>query len=132
MERQFLAVSVSFLGLLALLLSAGGLYGVVATAVMLRAHEIAVRLALGAETRTMVTLIVRQALVPAGIGGAAGALAAVAIGYAVRARLYGASPLDPVALAGASAVLLAALFVASIIPARRAADVNPLELLRND
>ena len=131
-SNQFLATSVSLLGVLALFLAAGGLYGVVAFVVTLRTQEIAVRMALGARPGEVVRMIVRQALKPAAAGAALGAFGAVTTGLIVRARLYGASPVDPVALVGAASLLFAVLFVATILPARRAASINPVDTLRTE
>jgi hypothetical protein len=131
-SNQFLAASVSLLGLLALLLSAGGLYGVVAFVVTLRSQEIAVRMALGARPQEVVGMIVRQAMTPAAVGGALGVFGAVTTGLIIRARLYGASPLDPAAFAGAASLLFAVLFAATILPASRAARINPIDTLRTE
>lgn len=131
-SSQFLAASVSLLGLLALLLAAGGLYGVVAFVVTLRSQEIAVRMALGARPQEVVGMIVRQAMTPAAVGGALGVFGAVTTGLIVRARLYGASPLDPAAFAGATSLLFAVLFAATILPALRAARINPVDTLRTE
>jgi predicted permease len=131
-SRQFLAVSVSMLGVLALVLAAAGLYGVVSFVVTLRRQEIAVRMALGAEPSRVVGMIVRQALTPAAVGIVAGAGAAVAMGLIVRSRLYGSSLADPIAFGGAVTLLLAVLLAASVAPARRAARVDPMQALRAD
>lgn len=131
-SNQYLAAAVSLLGVLALLLSAGGLYGVVAFVVTMRSHEIAVRMAVGADARTVVRMIVRQSLRPAVIGAGVGALGAAVLGMIVRSRLYGASPGDPVAFGGATAVLLGVLIVASALPARRAARIEPIQVLRTE
>ena len=131
-SNQFLAASVSLLGVLALLLAAGGLYGVVAFVVTMRSHEIAVRMALGAQSASVVGMVVRQALTPAAIGAAVGAFGAAAVGLIVRSRLYGASPMDPAAFAGATALLIGVLLMASIVPARRAARIDPITVLRQE
>lgn len=128
--RQILAGAVSLLGVLALVLAAAGLYGVVAFIVVLRHHEIAVRMALGAEPGTLVRMLVRQAIRPAAVGALVGAAGAAAMGMVVRSQLYGASPVDPAAFAGATALLLAVLVAASAIPARRAAAIDPMAVLK--
>lgn len=130
--NQFLAAAVSLLGGIALLLAGGGLYGVVAFLVTLRSHEIAVRMALGARANEVVGMVVRQALRPAALGAAVGLFGALVTGLIVRARLYGASPVDPVAFAGAATLLFAVLFAATIVPARRAALVDPIQILRTE
>jgi putative ABC transport system permease protein len=130
--NQFLAAAVSLLGVLALGLAAAGLYGVVAFAVTLRSHEIAVRMALGARPNAVVAMIIREALRPAALGAALGLSGALVTGLIVRARLYGASPVDPAAFVGAASLLFAVLFAATIVPARRAAHVNPIDTLRTE
>lgn len=129
-ERRLLAGGTAALGVFALALAAGGLYGVVWYLVALRHREIGVRLALGATQGAIVRLILRQGLIPASIGALLGAGAAIAIGLVVRSRLHGAAPVDPVAFAGASVVLALALVVACILPARHAARIDPAVTLR--
>ena len=131
-EPALIANGVAALGLFALILAAGGLYGVVSYIVALRRREIGVRLALGATRRSVVRLVVRQGLVPAAVGAIAGAGGAAAIGAIVRSRLYGAAPVDPLAFGGAAALLIATMVVASVIPARHAANVDPMVVLRED
>jgi hypothetical protein len=131
-EPALIANGVAALGVFALALAAGGLYGVVSCVVALRRREIGVRLALGATPRSVVQLVVRQGLVPAVAGAAIGAGGAAAIGAIVRSRLYGAAPVDPLAFAGAAALLIATMVVASILPARQAAHVDPMIVLRED
>ena len=131
-ERRLLAAGVAALGIFALALAAGGLYGVVSYLVALRRREIGVRLALGATSSSVMWLILRQGLVPAAIGAGTGAGAAALIGVAVRSRLYGASPVDPAAFAGAAVVLGAAMVTACIFPARHAARIDPAVTLRSE
>lgn len=131
-ERKLLAKAAGVLGLVALLLAAGGLYGVVSYVVSLRRQEIGIRLALGAEPQTIVRLITRQALIPTLIGALVGLLGAAVTGLVVRARFYGVSPVDPVAFGGATLLLLAVMFGATILPARRAARVDPVQTLRTE
>ena len=131
-SNQFLAAAVSGLGVLALFLAGGGLYGVVAFIVSFRRQEIAIRMALGAQAGAVTLMVVRQVLSPAVLGAAVGALAAAATGMIVRSRLYGASPLDPGAFVGATSLLMLVLVVAAVIPASRAARVNPVDALRTE
>jgi macrolide transport system ATP-binding/permease protein len=116
----------------ALLLGVIGLYGVIAYSVTQRTREIGVRLALGAERRTVYELILGEAgrLVLAGL--VIGAVASVAAGLLMRTLLFGTEPWDVPTLAGVAAVLAIAALVASFIPARRAASVNPIEALRTE
>jgi predicted permease len=129
-ERRLLAGGTAALGVFALALAAGGLYGVVSYLVALRRREIGVRLALGASRGAIVRLILRQGLIPAATGAVVGAGAAIAIGLVVRSRLYGAALVDPSAFAGATLVLAVALVAACILPARHAARIDPAITLR--
>ncbi len=130
---QRVAASItSALGLLALLLSGVGIYGVVAVAVQQRTREIGVRMALGAGRRRVLGLILRGGLGLALPGLVVGALAALAVGRAMRFMLLGLSPVDPVALAGVAVALLGIVLLASLVPARRAAAVEPSEALRGE
>lgn len=129
-ERKLLARGAAALGLLALLLAAGGLFGVVSYLVSLRRQEVGIRLALGAEARSIIVMIARQALTPALIGAAVGLLGAALAGRVIQSNLYGATPTDLRVFAGSTVLLLAVLFAATIVPARRAAEVNPLDTLR--
>ena len=131
-ERRFLASGVAALGIFALLLAAGGLYSVVSYVVALRRHEIGVRLALGSTGYAVVGLIVREALAPTAIGALAGTGGAVATALVVRSRMYGAAPVDPLSFAAAAAFLLLTMAVAALIPARHAAGVDPMVVLREE
>ena len=118
-------------GMLALVLSAVGLYGLVAWFVELRRREIGVRMALGATPANVRSLIVRQALGTAAPGIAAGLVAAPVLALLTRSALFGVQPLDPVAL-GAGLLALALVVVsASYVPSRRATRVDPAVALRN-
>jgi predicted permease len=128
---QRLALLVSGgLGLVALLLALLGIYGVTAYGVSQRTREIGVRLALGAPRTHVLGLVLRQGLVLAGVGVLLGALAGFGATRALRGLLYGVAPADAVALGGAAALLALAALVASWVPARRAARVDPVIALR--
>jgi predicted permease len=120
------------LGIVALLLSAAGFFGLLSYIVSLRSKEIGVRAALGAEPVALVRLMVRQSAVPVVIGLVCGVGLAMATGVMLRSLIYGSSPIDPVALAGACAVLLLTMAAAAAAPARRAARVDPIAVLRHD
>ncbi|HUF46268.1 MAG TPA: ADOP family duplicated permease, partial [Vicinamibacterales bacterium] len=128
---QRLAASVAgSLGLLALLLAGMGLYGVTAFAVASRTREIGVRMALGADRATVVRLVVWQAARVVGIGSAIGLVLAVGASQLVATLLFGISPLDPITYGATLAALAAITVIATALPARRAATVDPLRALR--
>ena len=116
----------------ALLLASIGIYGAVAYTVEQRTGEIGVRMALGAQTRDVLRLVVNQGMKPVVIGLAIGAVAAFALGRLIAAQLYQVSAHNP-ALLGAATVLLAAIaLIACLLPARRATLVDPVQALRNE
>src|SRR5262249_41250285 len=115
---------------LALILGAVGTYGVLAYAVALRRREIGVRIALGAAAGDVVRMVVREGMTLAGMGIAAGIALALALGRFAQTLLFEVKPTDPVTLASVAVVLAAVAFAASMLPARRAARVDPVEALR--
>lgn len=115
---------------LALLLGAAGLYGVLAYQVARRRREIGVRLALGAQRRTVLAGVVRHGLKLAAIGLAAGLALALALGQLLAGLLYGFSPRDPVTYAAVAVLWLLTALAASLVPARRATRVDPARTLR--
>jgi len=130
--QRFYAVLVGIFAAVALALAAVGLYGVIAYAVSQRTHELGVRVALGATSQRIASMVVKQGL-GLTIGGAAvGVVAAVLVTRVLSALLYGVSALDPVTFAVVLLVLLAVATVASYVPARRAARVDPLVAMRGD
>jgi ABC-type antimicrobial peptide transport system permease subunit len=122
----------SLFGILAMVLASIGLYGVVAYSVERRTSEIGVRMALGADRRNVLTLILRSAFVQVGIGIVIGLLVAVFGGRVMASKLFGVTPHDPLVFAVTILVLVVAAFVAGIIPARRAAKTEPMLALRMD
>ncbi len=120
------------LGLLVLLLSAMGVYGVVALAVTNRTREIGLRIALGATRGGVVRVVFRDALRMAVPGLMVGGLLAAGTAAALRSTLLGLSPLDPVAFLSAATVLLLMVVVASLGPALRASGIHPMEALRRE
>lgn len=123
---------VSGVGLVAMLLAAVGLYGVIAYSVARRTREIGIRLALGARPASVVGLVMRQGFGLAAVGLALGCLIAAAATRTIAGVLYGVGVADPVAWGGAAIVLLAVAALANLVPARRAARVHPSEALRTE
>jgi ABC-type antimicrobial peptide transport system permease subunit len=120
------------LGVLALLLSAIGVYGVVAFAVTSRTREIGLRMAMGASRRKVLREVLLDALHLAVPGLAVGALLAGGVAAAARAELLGLSPADPISFLGAGAILFLVVLAASLIPARAASGIDPMEALKGE
>jgi len=129
--RFALLLLAAFAGL-ALLLAAIGLYGVVALVAQQRRGEFSLRLALGASRASLFGLVLRQGARPATLGIGAGLLLAAAAGQFLRRYLFGVAALDPVAVSTAALVLAAVALAACLLPARRAARVDPIAALRED
>ena len=128
-ERLLLGLSSGFAAL-AILLAAVGLYGTLAYMVNRRTREIGVRLAFGARRDTILRMVVGDALRLAAVALVVGVPLSLAVGYSLRAFLFGVTPTDPAALAGACLVLTIATLLAAYLPARRAAAVDPIVALR--
>ena len=118
--------------LLAVLLAAVGLYGVLAYAVTQRTREIGLRMALGAQPGAVVAGVMRGALVLAALGIGLGLAASFGLTRYLASFLYGVSPADPITAAGVAALLIAVTLLASYVPARRAAHVDPMSALRTN
>jgi len=116
----------------ALLLAAVGVYGILSLAVAQRFREIGIRMALGAQSRDVIRLVVAGAARVVAIGGLAGAVLALAGARAIRSLLFGVAPGDPATVAAAAATVLAAALLAAWIPARRAAKADPVVALRQE
>jgi predicted permease len=131
-EQRLLAAIGAFFGMLALALAAVGLYGVVAYGTARRVQEIGIRVALGARRGQVVWMILRDSLTLVGIGLAIGLPAAFVSARAVQALLFDIAPGDPPALLLTAFTLTAAGLAAAYIPARRAASVDPAQVLRSE
>ncbi len=130
-ERTFANLCTCF-AILALVITCVGLYGMMAYAVARRTSEIGIRMALGAERRRIIGMMLRQAVALAAVGLAIGLVAAWQTTHIVRSFLFGVEPQDPLAIGGAAGLLLAAVIAAAWGPARRAARVDPMVALRNE
>ncbi len=130
-ERVFAALTAGF-GLLALLLACIGIYGIMAYTVARRTSEIGIRMALGARSREVLAMILKEASVLAGLGVALGIGASVGVTRLIASMLFGLKANDPVTLAAAGAVLLAMALVAGFAPAYRASRVDPMHALRHE
>ena len=129
-RQRFSSVIFSVFSFLAIVLAAGGVYGVTAYAVAERTREIGLRMALGAQPGDVLRLVLRQEMLAAMIGLVVGIAGGFAVTKLLTALLYGVSPSDPTAYLGASVLLGGAIALASYIPARRAMRVDPMVALR--
>jgi putative ABC transport system permease protein len=129
-QQNMIATLTLLFGALALVLAAVGLYGVTAYSVEQRTTEIGVRMALGADRGRVVRMVLRSAFLQVGIGLVLGIPAAMGAGQLISDQLYGVKPWDPMMLAGATLCLALAALIAALIPARRAANLDPVEALR--
>jgi putative ABC transport system permease protein len=131
-KTSFQTALLVVIALIALSLSVTGVYAVTSHLVTSRTREIGVRMALGANNRQVAQSTMAPTLRFAVPGAIAGMLGALALGRVLRATLYETSPLDPIVLAGAVSVLIAAAAVATYVPLRRALRVNPVDVLRSE
>ena len=128
-ERLF-AYAASGFALLALLLACLGIYGTVAYAVARRTREIGLRMALGADRRTVVGMVLRESLMPVAVGVAAGVAGALATTRFLESLLFEVRPRDAGTIAAMTLALVAAALIAAWVPSRRASSVDPVTALR--
>ena len=128
-ERLFARLS-GFFGVLTLILSSVGLYGLMSFLVLRRTGEIGLRIALGALPAHVLRMILRDALALVGLGLVLGVMAAFGAGRLIASLLFDVSPVDPLTYASVAVVLTTAALLASLVPARRAAHVDPINALR--
>jgi predicted permease len=131
-QQKLVARLASFFGLLALLLACVGLYGVMSYGVARRTNEIGIRMALGAQGRSVLWLVLREALLLVGIGLVVGVLASLAVTKTAESLLYELKPNDPLTIVLATLLLMAVALLAGYLPARRAARVDPMIALREE
>jgi predicted lysophospholipase L1 biosynthesis ABC-type transport system permease subunit len=129
---RFQTLLLSSFGCAALLLALLGIYGVLAYSVSLRQQEFGIRMALGCDKRTLIGFVARQAMAPVVAGIVVGLALAFASTRLVQSLLYQTSAADPVTIAASIVLLLGAAVVAAILPARRAAQIDPAQVLRNE
>jgi predicted permease len=130
-QENMIATLTTLFGVLGLLLAAVGLYGVMAYSVEQRTSEIGVRMAMGADRSHVMKMVLRTAFLQIGIGLLIGIPTAIGAGKLMNDQLFGVKPWDPIMLALAAVMLGLAALLASVIPARRAAGVEPMVALRN-
>jgi putative ABC transport system permease protein len=129
-SRRFNLMIIGFFGIVALLLATAGVFGVMAYSVSRRTREIGVRVALGARSRDVLTMILGQGLRTILIGVAIGLAGSLALTRTMVSLLFGVTATDPLTFAAVILVLAAAALLACYIPARRATDVDPIVALR--
>jgi putative ABC transport system permease protein len=129
-RARFSALLLAVFASVALVLAAIGIYGVISYVVAQRRHEIGLRMALGAQARDVVTLVLRNGMMLAGLGVAIGLAGAFALTRVMTTLLFGVTPTDTITFGTVSALLLIVAFLACYIPARRATKVDPLVALR--
>ena len=129
-QRRLSMLLLGLFATIALVLASIGIYGVMSYSVTQRAHEIGIRMALGAEPREVRRMVIRNSIAIVAVGLAIGVGGALLLTRVVRTLLYGVAPTDPAAFAGAFVLLLISALLASWLPARRATRVDPMVALR--
>jgi ABC-type antimicrobial peptide transport system permease subunit len=132
MRERLLAALSGFFGVLAALLASIGLYGVLAYQTVRRRSEIGIRLALGATRGQIAQLVLKQAALLVLVGLVIGLVGSLALGQAAASLLFGISPRDPLLLGAAAIALAVAAAIGSMIPARHASRLDPMNALRDE
>jgi putative ABC transport system permease protein len=130
-QQNMIATLTTLFGVLGLVLAAVGLYGVMAYTVEQRTNEIGLRMALGADRGHVVRMVLRSAFLQIGVGLGLGIPLAILAGRLMKDQLFDVRPWDPIMLTLATLLLAIAALVASVVPARRAAGVEPMVALRD-
>jgi putative ABC transport system permease protein len=131
-QARFRTLLIAAFAVVALVIASTGLYGIVAHSVTQPTAEIGVRVALGAETRYVISLVLREGLGIAAMGIVLGLPAALVTSRALSVLLFGIKATDPLTYVGAATALIAVALVASYAPARRASGVDPIVALRTE
>ncbi|MGC2660981.1 MAG: ABC transporter permease [Bryobacteraceae bacterium] len=129
-SEELITLISNFFGLVSLLLSALGLYGLLSSSVAQRTGEIGMRVALGAAPASVIGMMLREALALVAIGLVAGWLGLILVGRLIAAMLHGVAPYDPLTLTAVAATIIIVSFIAALLPALRAATVDPMVALR--
>jgi ABC-type antimicrobial peptide transport system permease subunit len=130
--RRFQALLLALFSILAVLLAAVGIFGLMAQVVVRRTTEIGLRMALGANSRDVLAMVLRQGVLLAVVGGAAGIVGAFGMARMLSSLLFGISAADPISYGAAALVMVLAILLACGLPAWRAARVDPMSALRQE
>lgn len=131
-QERSVAVLASFFGLVALVLSCVGLYGLMAYLVQRRTSEIGIRIALGARRGVVIGMVIREALAQSAAGIVVGIAMTFVATRLIASQLYGVNPADPQNATAAASILIACLAVAGYLPARRASRIDPIRAQRQE